>query len=148
MKERKKLYYLASPYTHSKKRVKKMRAEEATKAAVDLLHLGVYVFAPIPYNSPWEKYHIPGDWSFWADFDKTFVERCDGGIIVLKLDGWKESVGVTAEIEFAGELGLPVYYVSQEEIEEGDLSFLERPNDPNDPELQDGYSSLEEASAE
>ena len=129
MRKKKKLYYLASPYTHPNKNVKKRRAEEVTKAAVDLLHLGVYTFAPIAYNAPWEKYHIPGDWAFWEDFDKTFVERCDA-ILVLKLDGYKESVGVNAEIEFAHEIGIPVYYISVEEIAEGDLSCLNRPEVP------------------
>lgn len=119
-----KLYYLASPYSHTDVKIKKMRAEAVTKSAVDLLKLGVFVFAPISYNEPWEKYNLPGDWKFWCEFDKTFVSRCDGGIIVLMLDGWDKSVGVTAEIEFAKSIGLPVYYATQEQIESGDLSFM------------------------
>jgi nucleoside 2-deoxyribosyltransferase len=120
----KKLYYLASPYTHTDPIVKKQRAEAVTKSAVDLLHKGVFVFAPISYNEPWEKYNLPGDWHFWSEFDKTFVSRCDGGLIVLMLDGWEKSVGVTAEIEFARSIGLPVYYTTPEQISNGDLSFL------------------------
>jgi hypothetical protein len=119
-----KLYYLASPYSHPDAAVKKHRAEMVTESAVDLLHLGVFVFAPISYNEPWEKYNLPGDWQFWQDFDKTFVSRCDGGIIVLMLDGWDKSVGVTAEIKFAKSIGLPVYYTTPEQIKSGDLSFL------------------------
>ena len=124
MKTTKPIYYLASPYTHSDVTVRKSRAESATEAAVKLLHLGVFVFAPIPYNEPWEKYNLPGDWGFWADFDKSFVERCDGGLIVLMLDGWDRSTGVTAEIEFAKSIGLPVYYATKEQIDSGDTSFL------------------------
>jgi len=119
-----KLYYLASPYTHKDPVIKKQRAEAVTETAVDLLHHGIFVFAPISYNEPWEKYNLPGDWNFWSEFDKTFVERCDGGIIVLMLDGWNKSVGVTAEIEFAKSCGLPVYYATQDQIKNGDLSFL------------------------
>jgi hypothetical protein len=119
-----KLYYLASPYSHPDPVVKKNRAEIVTESAVDLLHLGVFVFAPIAYNEPWEKYNLPGDWQFWQDFDKTFVARCDGGIIVLMIDGWDKSVGVTAEIEFAKSIGLPVYYATPEQIKSGNLSFL------------------------
>lgn len=121
-----KLYYLASPYSHPDPAVKKHRAEMVTESAVDLLHLGVFVFAPISYNEPWEKYNLPGDWQFWQDFDKTFVSRCDGGIIVLMLDGWDKSVGVTAEIEFAKSIGLPVYYTTPQQIKNGDLSFMEK----------------------
>lgn len=124
MKTTKPIYYLASPYTHKDSSVRKLRAESATEAAVKLLHLGIFVFAPIPYNEPWEKYNLPGDWGFWADFDKSFVERCDGGLIVLMLDGWDKSTGVTAEIEFAKSIGLPVYYATKEQIDSGDVSFL------------------------
>lgn len=122
------LYYLASPYTHPDPSIKKARADAVTEAAVDLLRHGVYVFAPISYNEPWEKYNLPGDWNFWSEFDKTFVSRCDGGIIVLMIDGWDKSVGVTAEIEFAKSIGLPVYYASPEQIKTGDLSFLNNSN--------------------
>lgn len=120
------LYYLASPYSHPDPKVKKQRAELVTETAVDLLHHGIFVFAPIAYNEPWEKYNLPGDWNFWCEFDKTFVARCDGGVIVLMLDGWEKSIGVTAEIEFATSRGQPVYYATMEQIKSGDLSFLKQ----------------------
>ena len=128
MKKTQEIFYLASPYTHADEKVKKQRAQAVTKAAVDLLKLGVFTFAPIAYNEPWERHELPGDWGFWCNFDKAFVERCDGGLIVLQLDGWDKSVGVTAESEFAKELGHNVYYVTPEEIENKDLSFLNRPS--------------------
>lgn len=125
MKTTKPIYYLASPYTHKDASVRKARAEAATEAAVRLLHQGIFVFAPIPYNEPWEKHNLPGDWAFWCEFDKSFVERCDGGLIVLMIDGWDRSTGVTAEIEFARSLGKPIYYATAEQIEAGDLSFMQ-----------------------
>lgn len=124
MKTTKPIYYLASPYTHADASVRKARAEAATEAAVKLLHQGIFVFAPIPYNEPWEKHNLPGDWAFWCEFDKSFVERCDGGLIVLMLDGWDRSTGVTAEIEFAKSLGLPIFYARPEQIDAGDMSFM------------------------
>lgn len=114
------LYYLASPYSHQDLVVRETRANIAEKAAVDLLHFGIYVFAPIPYNHPWEKYKVPGDWNFWEDFDKTFVSRCDG-VIVLTIDGWDRSKGVTAEIEFARENNIPIYYLSLEDLSKGNV---------------------------
>lgn len=121
------LYYLASPYTHKDWRIKKQRADAVTKAAVDLLHHGVFCFAPISYNAPWEQYDLPGDWSFWEKFDKAFVSRCDA-ILVLQLEGWKESVGVQAEIDFANENDIPVLYVTEEQIQNGELEHLEKSN--------------------
>ena len=119
------LYYLASPYTHDDIRVRRHRAEVATMAAIDLLHENVFVFAPIPYNAPWEKYdrEIRGDWEFWAKFDEAFIKRCDA-LLVLTIDGWKESVGVQAEIKIAEKLNKPVLYVSIEQIENKDLGHL------------------------
>ena len=101
-----------------------MRAEAVTEAAVHLLQQGVFVFAPISYNEPWERFNLPGDWNFWQDFDKSFVDRCDGGIIVLMLDGWDKSAGVTAEIKFAESLSKPIFYATPQQIKSGDLSFM------------------------
>ena len=110
-----KLYYLASPYSHKYPTVKKQRANDVTESAVKLLHHGIYTFAPISYNEPWEQYSLPGDWGFWCEFDKVFIEKCDA-LIVLMLDGWDRSVGVTAEIEFAKEIGKPVFYITKEQV--------------------------------
>ena len=110
-----KLYYLASPYSHKDASVRKQRANDVTESAVDLLHHGIFTFAPISSNEPWEQYSLPGDWTFWCEFDKAFIERCDA-VIVLMLDGWDKSVGVNAEIEFAKEIGKPVFYITKEQI--------------------------------
>lgn len=115
-----KLYYLASPYSHKEREIMDLRAEQATKAAVDLLKLGIVTFAPIPYNCHWEKYNLPSNWEFWEKFDKTFIDHMSA-LIVLTIEGWDRSVGVTAEIAYAKELGLNVYYISPEMIESGNI---------------------------
>ena len=117
------LYYLASPYSHKEREVMLHRADVVTKAAVDLLQQGIFVFAPIAYNAPWEKYRLPGNWGFWQEFDKAFVSRMDA-VVVLQIDGWDISEGVTAEIKFAEENNIPVYYLSLEQIEAGDLGHI------------------------
>jgi hypothetical protein len=118
------LYYLASPYSHADLEVMRTRADVVTKAAVDLLRQNIFVFAPIAYNAPWEKYHLPSDWTFWQYFDKTFISRSDA-IVVLQIDGWEKSVGIAAEIEFAEQSKIPVLYVTLEQIETGDLGHLD-----------------------
>lgn len=117
------VYYLASPYTHKNWKIKMRRHEAVEKAAVDLLRHGIFTFAPIAYNAPWEKYDLPGDWQFWEKFDKAFVDRMDA-VLVLQLDGWKESVGVQAEIAYAKENGIPVEYITEEQIENEDFGNL------------------------
>lgn len=104
------------------------RAEAATKAAVDLLKLGLVTFAPIPYNCHWEKYNLPSDWGFWQHFDTCFLNHVDA-VIVLKLEGWDISKGVSAEIEIAKELGIPVYFITEEQIVNGDIGHItQEPN--------------------
>lgn len=117
------LYYLASPYSHESHAVMSQRAETVTRAAVDLLKQGIFVFAPIAYNAPWEKYNVPGDWTFWSDFDKAFISRMDA-VVVLKIGGWEDSAGVAAEIAFAEENSIPVYYLTLEQISSGEIDHL------------------------
>lgn len=53
---------------------------------------------------------IKGDWTYWERFDTAFIRACSK-LVVAKMDGWKESVGVQAEIKIAESLGLPVEYL-------------------------------------
>ena len=43
-------------------------------------------------------------------YDRRFLEACDE-VVVLLLDGWRESIGVKAEIEIVRELGKPVSFL-------------------------------------
>lgn len=120
------LYYLASPYTYKSedpkeiKTVKAKREFAARRVAALLFKQGIFTFAPIPYNHPWEEFDLPGDWYTWETFDKTFIERMDA-VVVLTLDGYKESVGVNAEIEYANSKGIPVYYLNEADVLAGNL---------------------------
>ena len=53
---------------------------------------------------------MPLDWAFWQRHDRRYLEACDE-VVVLMLDGWRESVGVQAEIAIARELGKPVTFL-------------------------------------
>lgn len=123
------LYYLASPYTAKDENgnppsdaLLAERAEKSMKAAIELLKQGVYVFAPIAYNSPWERHEndLPKEWWFWQPYDEAFIARTDA-LIVLQLDGWQRSTGVREEIEYATSIGHPVIYITEEQIYNHDL---------------------------
>ena len=47
---------------------------------------------------------------YWVDFDASFMHFCSG-IVVLELDGWRHSVGVTQEGEYLWAKRLPVSYL-------------------------------------
>jgi hypothetical protein len=110
------LIYLATPYSHDDTYVKEYRFLAVNKVASVLLARGEFVFSPISHTHPIAKVgKLPGDWEYWLNFDKAFLERCSK-LYVLMLDGWKESSGVTAEIKIAKELGIEIEYLDPKDF--------------------------------
>lgn len=101
------MLYLASPYSHPIPAVREMRFVSACWATAELMKRGENVFSPIVHSHPLVRYGLPNTWEFWEGVDRDHLERCDE-IVVLTLDGWRESVGVQAEIAMAHECGKPV----------------------------------------
>jgi nucleoside 2-deoxyribosyltransferase len=104
------MIYLASPYTSDDPAVRQQRFEAACRAAAELLRQGKTVFSPIAMTHNLCRHGLRLDWEFWRQHDRRFLEICDE-VVVLMLDGWRESVGVQAEIAIARELGKPVTYL-------------------------------------
>jgi len=105
------MIYLASPYTHVDPAVRQHRFESACRAAAALIAQGKIVFSPISHSYGICAYGIPHDWQFWQRHDRRHLEACEE-VVVLMLDGWRESVGVQAEIAIARKLGKPVTFLS------------------------------------
>lgn len=121
-----KLFYICSPYTHKEKWKEYERYQTVTKFSIELFLKGYHVFSPISYNAPWLEYttKLDGQWKLWESFDKNFVSRCDA-LIVLMMDGWGDSIGIKAEVEFAKTLNKPVFYLTLEQVLNNDLKELE-----------------------
>lgn len=105
------MIYLASPYSHPHAAVRELRFHDACRATAELLRTGHSVFSPIVLGHPLAAHGLPTEWSFWEPFDREHIARCDV-MLVLMLDGWHDSIGVTAEIQIAAGLGLPIHYVA------------------------------------
>lgn len=106
-----KLTYLASAYSHPSAEVREERFRAVCRAAAELMRQGHLVFSPIAHSHPIALAGtLPTDWHFWAAFDRAYLEA-SRELIVLRLDGWRESVGVTAELAIAAELGIPISYI-------------------------------------
>ena len=119
-----KLVYLASAYTYkqgdtrTRARVQKLRYQDVTKAAGILTDRYGYAFIlPITQSYQLAQYMKKRDGEFkaWETIDLTFISKCDE-VWVYMNDGWKESVGVRAEIEFAHEIGTPVRYINPQTL--------------------------------
>jgi hypothetical protein len=104
------LIYLCSPYSHPERTIRQARFESACRAAAELIRQGKTVFSPIAHSHVLCQYGVPSDWKFWQHLDRCYLEVCHE-VVVLMLDGWRESVGVQAEIAIARELGKPVSYL-------------------------------------
>jgi hypothetical protein len=124
---RTKLVYVASPYSSPDKVTQEIRFLSAVIATGYLMntYLDTVFYSPISHTHPIATYcKLPGDWSFWKQFDETMLSRCEE-VWVLMLDGWQSSTGVTAELGIARENSLPVKYIKP--LAGGGYEILEQP---------------------
>jgi len=104
------MIYLASPYSHPDPLVRQARFDAACQAAAGLITAGQPIIAPIVQGHPLVRFGLPGDWAFWQPLAREYLARCDE-VLVLQLDGWRESEGVQAELALASALGKRVDYL-------------------------------------
>lgn len=106
------LTYLAGPYSHPERAVRVQRFEALNRAAAVLMAAGEHVYSPISHTHPIaEAGSLPLGWDFWEQYDRIYLGM-SRRVVVLTLDGWRDSKGVTAELAIAAELGLPVEYMA------------------------------------
>ena len=102
--------YLATPYSDPDPAVRLKRFHHVNAVAARLMARGCMVFSPISHTHPIaEAGDLPRGWEFWSEYDRTFIEWADV-VLVLMVDGYRESKGVQSEIRLASELGKAVFY--------------------------------------
>jgi hypothetical protein len=113
-----KLIYLACPYTHADPSIEKYRYETACRVAAKLMECGIAVFSPLSHSVPLVPFlnEKKSDHEFWMSVDLPILSRCDE-VLILGLEGWKESRGVKEELFEAMALGIPVTLVEEKDIE-------------------------------
>lgn len=95
------------------------RYEYAMKRTAMMLKNKENVYSPIVHCHEMSvKYQLPKDYSFWKSQDRHMIDKCDE-VVVLKMNGvsggWRESVGITDEINYAIKLGKPITYLECED---------------------------------
>lgn len=89
----------------------------AMKRTAEFLKDGVVLFSPIAHCHELSLRHdIPKTWEFWKQIDFGYIEACSH-VWVLKMPGWRDSTGITAEIKEAHRLGKPVVYIECEDCD-------------------------------
>jgi hypothetical protein len=104
-------WYIATPYT------KYRDGHEAAfiaacQVTAALIRVGQPVFSPIAHS---HVIAIHGDLSLtdhdvWLTADRPLMDAA-GGILVVMLDGWEDSIGVKHEIEVFKQAGKPIEYL-------------------------------------
>ena len=107
------LVYLASPFSHKDKLVEHARYLMVLSAWKWIIKnwSNVHVIPAIVLSYPTvEAGDIPGDWQFWQKFDRTLISKCSE-FWVLCVSGYRESLGVAAELQIARSLGLKIKFL-------------------------------------
>lgn len=101
-------YYLASPYSKYPHGIHKAH-QEACEATALLITAGIPVFCPIAHTHDVAIYGKlnPLAHTIWMPADRPFMEAAKGCIVLL-IEGWAESFGVTQEIQYFRNADKPV----------------------------------------
>lgn len=101
--------YLGSPY--SKYASHDEAASKAAECAAVLMNLGLVIYAPIPHGHTITLAgDLPKDWAFWKRQCDPMIDAA-AALVVLTMDGWQESVGLTYEIATFLVAQKPILYV-------------------------------------
>lgn len=103
------MVYLACPYANAAAEVRNSRVNYASAVAHLLMKASVCVFSPISHGHYINSF-APGaiEHQHWMDTDMKVLPICDFCVVVT-LPGWQESKGVSDEIAYSNEIGLPVW---------------------------------------
>lgn len=110
------LAYLAVPFTHKEKWVQHLRYLLVTAVGDLLIREGMDIFSPITESYMYQTIgNTGGTFNTWKDHDFLMLSKCDK-LLVLTLPGWKASIGVTAEINYAKRHKIPIVYLDVHDL--------------------------------
>lgn len=141
--------YLASPYSYNSnipglsRAIRYYRNYKITKIAGKLHdhHPNAAFILPITTSHQTARYMASSTTAFvaWAARDLEFISRSDE-LWVVTMSGWKESIGVQAEIRFAKKKKIPVKYINPETLTFEDLSIAKSTNSKKGRSRSTNYS--------
>jgi hypothetical protein len=113
-----KVLYIASPYSavgvvdeELKKDIMKARFEEVTAIEAELTKLyQLTLLCPITTSHLFKEYQpdLGTSWDFWSQIDENLLRVVDA-LLLIKMAGWENSIGVKAELQLAVKHNKPVY---------------------------------------
>lgn len=105
------LFYLASPYSNKDPKIQDQNAIDIDDIAAILIKRGLALIEPITMcHNKAKKHKFPHGFEYWKDRDLNYIDHCDA-VLVIRMNNWKESRGVQAEIQHALSTKKSVYYL-------------------------------------
>lgn len=116
-------WYTATPYSRFAEGINAAN-REACRIAGILIADGINVFSPIAHSHAIAMHSglDPLDLQMWIEGDKPMMGAAEG-LIVVEMDGWRESVGVQHEIKVFQEAAKPIVHLSLEDS--GNVHFTD-----------------------
>lgn len=104
--------YIATPYSkypHGKEQAN----IDACKFAAILIGAGIPCFSPIAHSHAIAQLGgiDPDSHAIWLPADQPFIDRA-AAIVVVMMDGWRDSYGVSYEIDQFTKAEKPIFYLS------------------------------------
>lgn len=114
--ETKPIAYIGMPYSHPDPLVMEDRYVISNEVTAFLFNNAPFLapFAPISYTHRF-GHRVDKDYDWVANLDINYL-RISKILIVITIDGWKESKGLQEEIQFAKENNIPIVYSLPEEL--------------------------------
>lgn len=95
------MVYLASPYTHIQPEMMQVRYKHVMEITAHLIRKSIFVFSPIVHcHNMANTYNFPVEYDFWKRYSESAINSCSS-LMIAAIDGWKESLGVRSEYNFA-----------------------------------------------
>jgi hypothetical protein len=106
-------YYISNPYSGTEEQ-NESRAQIAARVCGFLLKRRIHAWSPIVHNhammKTFNQFTLEERRSLILDFDFSLL-KSSKGMIVLKMDSWRDSYGVKAEIDLCNKLSIPILYL-------------------------------------
>jgi len=113
------MIYLCSVYSlNADAHLMQRRYQYAAQKTAEFMKAGHTVFCPINHCHPIAvRFDMPKSWDFWKEHDIKYIDAASE-VWVLKMPGWTESKGITAEIHHAVMTGKKVTYIECKDYSE------------------------------
>jgi len=104
-------WYLGTPYSKYPRGIQAAYEDACLQQAL-LIKAGIPVFCPIAHtHGPAIHGGIdPLDHNIWIPADAPFMQAAKG-LIVCKMEGWRDSYGLTVEVDYFINHRKPVFYM-------------------------------------